>query len=171
MNFEPETLKSKILSSLSDTRASILDEAAQVPPGERETVFLGEWSLVDLLAHLAGWDFTNLVAAKEVQAGKSPGFYAHQDRGWKTFNAELVGTYRRDDFGELLALVRDSHQQLIAYLETVPAEAFEQDFGVRTRRGYKVTIARLLGAEWQDEVEHLKQIQDFRGKSKKRKGK
>jgi hypothetical protein len=53
---------------------------------------------------------------------------------------------------------------LIEYLETVPAEAFEKDFGVRSGRGARVTIARLLQAELEDEQEHLRQIQDFVGK-------
>ncbi len=159
-----ESLKEKILSSLTETRAAILHEASKVPQDEQETIFLGEWSMVDLLAHLAGWDITNLAAAKEVQAGKLPEFYTHQDKGWKTYNARLVGTYRRDDFGKLLALVRDSHHQLIETLGTIPAGFLEKDFGVRSKRGFKVTISRLLQAEWQDELEHLKQIKEFKEK-------
>jgi hypothetical protein len=50
---------------------------------------------------------------------------------------------------------------LIEYLETVPAEAFEGDFGVRSGRGTKVTIARLLEAELKDGQEHLEQIRAF----------
>ena len=122
--------------------------------------------MVDLIAHLIGWDFANLAAAKDIQAGKLPDFYAHYDKDWKTYNAELVAKYKRDNFDELLALARDSHGQLIAYLESVPAEAFEKDFGVRTGRNYKVTIARLLQAELKDEQEHLKQIQEFAQKLK-----
>ena len=75
-----------------------------------------------------------------------------------------MAKYKRDDFEELLALARDSHRQLIEYLESLPAEAFEKDFGVRSGRGIRVTIARLLQAEWEDEKEHLEQIRDFVGK-------
>ena len=75
-----------------------------------------------------------------------------------------MAKYKRDDFEELLAVVRDSQRQLIEYLETVPAEAFEKDFGVRSGRNYKVTIVRLLQAEWKDEGVHLRQIQDFKAK-------
>ena len=82
------------------------------------------------------------------------------------YNAELAAKYKRDDFEELLALARDSHGQLIAHLETISAEAFEKDFGVRAGR-YKVTIARLLQAELKDEKDHLKQISDFAAKSQK----
>ena len=117
-----------------------------------------------MIAHLIGWDYANLAAAKDIQAGKLPEFYAHYDKDWKTFNAELVAKYKRDDFDELSALSRDSQGQLIAYLESLPAEAFEKDFGVRTGRNYKVTIACLMQAELKDGQEHLDQIREFAAK-------
>ena len=159
-----ESLKRELISALLETRAAILHEASGLSPDAQNTVFLGVWSVVDLIAHLVGWNFTNLVAAKDIQAGKLPEFYAHYDKDWKTYNAQLVAKYKCDDFGELLALVKDSHHQLIEYLGTVPAEAFEKDFGVRSGRNYKVTIARLLQAEWKDEQKHLQQIRDFKAK-------
>ena len=161
MREKSETLNRELLSAIIETRIAVLRAASQLSLEVRNTAFLGVWSVKDLIAHLIGWDFTNLAAAKDIQAGKLPEFYAHYDRDWKTFNAELVAKYKRDDFEELLALSRDSQGQLIAYLESVPAETFEQDFGVRTGRNYKVTIARLLQAELKDGQEHLKQIQEF----------
>jgi len=161
MRTDSEILKSELLSNLIATRTAIINEASQLLPKSQDTVFLGGWSVKDLIAHLVGWDFTNLAAAKDIQAGKLPEFYSHHDKGLKTYNASLVAKYNRDDFNELLALARDSHGQLITYLENLPAEAFEKDFGVRAGR-YKITIARLLQAEWKDEQEHLKQIQDFK---------
>ena len=61
-------------------------------------------------------------------------------------------------------MVRGSHRQLTEYLETVPAEAFEQDFGVRSGRGARVAIARFLQAKWKNELEQLRQVQDFKAK-------
>jgi hypothetical protein len=56
--------------------------------------------------------------------------------------------------------VEGSHGELIAYLKTVPAEEFERDRGLRAGR-YKVTIARLLRAETDDEKKHCAQIREF----------
>jgi hypothetical protein len=161
MKIKSVTIKGKLKSQFFDTRTAILHAASQLSHTAQNKTFLGTWSIKDLLAHLAGWDYTNLAAAQDIQAGKLPAFYAHYDKDWKTYNAELVAKYKRDDFEELLALVHDSHRRLIEYLETIPAEAFERDFGVRTGRNYKVTIARLLEAEWKDEQEHLEQIREF----------
>jgi hypothetical protein len=161
MNTKSESLKLKLLSSLIGTRGAILQATSEFSSKAQNTVFLGTWSIKDLLAHLAGWDFTNLAAAQEIQSGVLPEFYARYDKDWKTYNAGLVAQYKREDFEELLALVRDSQRQLIEYLESVPAEVFEKDFGVRSGRNTKVTIARLLQAEWKDEQKHLEQIQNF----------
>jgi hypothetical protein len=141
-------------------RKGILEEARAIPPDKQDRVCLGVWSIKDLLAHLAGWDHTNLAAAKDILAGKLPEFYAHIDRDWKTYNASLVEKFKRDDFSEMLTLVSSSHQQLVDYLKSLPAEVFSKDTGVRSS-GYMVTIARLLQAETRDEQVHLQQIHEF----------
>jgi uncharacterized damage-inducible protein DinB len=153
--------KDEIIAELVGTRRKILDAASSLPPEKQAEVFLGVWSVKDLLAHLVGWDFTNLEAAKSVLAGKLPDFYSHYDRDWKTYNARLVAEHKRDDFAELLSSVEDSLQQLVNFLDTIPAEEFDKDRGVRYKR-YKVTIARLLQAETTDEKTHHGQIEEFR---------
>jgi hypothetical protein len=153
--------KELALTGLRDVRAALLEQATNIPVNARDTIFLGVWSVKDLLAHLTGWDFTNIAAIKAVQAGELPAFYAHSDRDWKSYNAMLVASYKRDRFTELLALVKDSHVQLVEMAQTIPPENFVRDFGVRFR-GYKVTIQRLLEAEQKDEKIHLEQLLTFR---------
>ncbi|MFZ3080081.1 MAG: hypothetical protein WA109_10370, partial [Bellilinea sp.] len=51
--------KNALIADMVDTRAKILEAAKNVPPPLRTEVFLGTWSLLDLLAHLAGWDDAN----------------------------------------------------------------------------------------------------------------
>jgi len=151
----------ELLSAIIKTRTALLKTASQLSHEAQNTAFLGEWSVKDLIAHLIGWDFANLAAAKDIQAGKLPEFYSHYDEDWKTFNAESVAKYKRDDFEELLALARESQSQLIEYVESIPIKNIEKDFGVRSGKNEKVTILYLLQAELKDGREHLKQIQDF----------
>jgi len=157
--------KDQILSGLIETRQNILAEAAELSDAQRDQVFLGIWSVKDLLAHLIGWDHTNLEAVKSVSKGQTPSFYEHRDRDWQIYNAMLVKKYKKDSFQELLEAVKDSQEKLIAFLQTIPPEYFNKDFGVRFR-GYKVTIQRLLEAETKDEQAHLQQIIDFSKESK-----
>ena len=152
--------KDKILSGLIETRQRIVRTAKAIPNKDRDRTFLGIWSIKDLLAHLVGWDHTNIDAAKAVMAGILPPFYNYHDRDWQSYNAMLVAQYKRDSLDELITLTKDSQHQLIELLETIPPEVFNKDFGVRFR-GYKVTIQSLLEAETKDEQIHYKQIIDF----------
>lgn len=151
----------RIISELVQTRGEILDAASSLSAVQQDRVFLGVWSVKDLLAHLVGWDLANLRAVQEILAGELPSFYAHYDRDWKTFNARLVAEHRKDDFTELLQSVQESHRRLVNFLETVPPEEFDKDRGLRFKR-YKVTIARILHAEADDEKERHAQIVEFR---------
>ncbi len=161
MSAKAQAKKAEIISELVEARRRILNAVSSLPAEKQDEVFLGVWSVKDLLAHLVGWDFTNLEAAKALLTGELPEFYSYRDRDWKTYNARLVAKYKRDDFAELLASVEDSLQKLVAFLETVPAEEFDKDRGVRYRR-YKVTIARLLQADTRDVKTHYQQIEEFR---------
>src|SRR5512135_721033 len=135
-----------LLSRMQKTRVGLLRTVAALPKGKQERAFIGTWSAKDLVAHLVGWDYTNLDAARCVLAGRLPSFYAYRDPDWQTYNAMLVAEYKRDLLEESLALARDSQLDLLHFLKTVPAELLRKDFGVRFR-GFKVTVERLLLAE------------------------
>ena len=152
--------KEEIISGLAEIRKEILDAASALPPDKQDEVFLGVWSVKDLLAHLVGWDYANAESIQAILAGRLPAFYEHYDRDWKTFNAQLIARHKKDDFAEFLASVENSHRALLELLETVPAEDVSRDTGVRFR-GYKVTIDRTLEAEIKDEKVHHAQIEEF----------
>ena len=160
MGTRAQVKKQQIVAGLIEARREILDAAAQLPTGQQDQLFLGAWSVKDLLAHLVGWDLANMAAAREVLAGQLPAFYAYHDRDWQTYNARLVAEHKRVAWVDMVASVEESHHRLIEYLQTVPAEELERDRGVRFK-GYKVTIARLLQAETGDEQQHAAQIRDF----------
>lgn len=145
---------------LIETRRNILQAAESLPIEQQRQVFLGSWSARELLAHLAGWDITNLEAAQSVMDGKLPGFYEYVDKDWQTYNAVLVERYGRETFVDQILLAQQTHQQLMDYLAALPAVELWKDRGVRAR-GWKVTIGRLLEAELGDEEVHLHQIREF----------
>lgn len=165
MNTKAQAKKERIISKMQRVRSELLTDVARLSRKERDTVFLGIWSVRDMLAHLAGWDFANLDAARSIIKGRLPSFYEHKDRDWQTFNAMLVKKYSRNTFREQRATLKKSQQKLVEYLQTLPPEYFNRDFGVRFR-GYRVTIQRLLEADVKDVRTHHQQIVDFFGKKK-----
>lgn len=160
MRTTAEERKQQVLTGLVDARSRLLDLAASVAPQWRDRRFLGSWTLTDLIAHLIGWDFTNIQAMHDLLADQLPQFYRYHDHDWQRYNAQLVREHRTDDFAALLARARASHQQLLVFLQTLPAAEFDRDHGVRFK-GWKVTIARLLEAEADDERKHGSQVQQF----------
>lgn len=144
--------KDQIISGLVEARRKVLHAASLLSTVQQEEIFLGVWSVKDLLAHLAGWDYTNLQAVQEILAGQKPSFFEHYDRDWKSYNARLVAEYRRDDFAELLALLEESHQKLIEFLQALPADEY-----LKRKR-----IASLLRLEIRDCQEHHQQVEEFR---------
>lgn len=161
MRAKAQAKKDRLISEFVETRRKILDIASSLSSAQQDEVFLGVWLVKDLLAHLVGWDSTNIAAAKAVLAGQLPDFYAYYDRDWQTYNAHLVAEYKRDNFADLLSSLEGSTQKLVEFLKTVPAEEFDKDTGVRAGR-YKVTIASLLQVEINDEKTHYTQVKEFR---------
>ena len=152
--------KQALLDELVEIRAKIIDRCRQLDRGLVETPFLGHWSIMELLAHLSGWDLANAEAADAILAGRLPAFYKHHDQDWKEFNQILVQRHIEVDFERMLSSVHETQRTLIATLETIPPAEFFKDHGLRFK-GYKVILSRLLTAEAEDEAEHLAQIETF----------
>ena len=155
-----EAQKSELISGLRDVRDRILNLAFLLEPEKQEAAYLGEWSAREMLAHLAGWDETNICAADEILADKLPGFYEFIDKDWAFYNGMLVEDYSRENFEDLISLTQQTHTKLIDTVCAIPAAEIWKDRGILAR-GWKVTIGRLLKAELQDEEEHYWQLKAF----------
>lgn len=157
----PEARKVELLDELERARTTVLDALNSLPPDSRREPFLGIWSSYELVAHLIGWDYTNIQAIADIQADRLPQFYAHRDRDWQTYNARLVREYSKDNWEELMAAVAESYQRLVAVLRALPADEFYKDRGIRFR-GWKVLIGRLVEADIKDVTTHAAQVLAFK---------
>jgi hypothetical protein len=150
--------KGEIIAGLIEIRKQIVDTVSGLSAEQQDEVFVGSWSCKDLLAHLAGWDYTNIDAVKDVRAGKTPRVFEHWEPNWVSYNAELIRKYKRDDFTELLAVIKESHQALIEYIRKIPSIDIERDFGIRSPDGTNITAEWFLQFEIEDEGRHYDQI-------------
>ncbi|HLA98141.1 MAG TPA: DinB family protein [Anaerolineales bacterium] len=153
--------KEEIIAGLIAARGKILEVAEALPANKRDEVFLGVWSLKDLLAHLVGWDYTNIEAVEDIRRGGAPAVFQHWDPDWVAYNARLVAEHKREDFAELLGAMRQSQQTLIDFIRTVPSDDIEKDFGIRSPKGKNITVEWFLQFEIDDEGRHYRQIQDW----------
>jgi hypothetical protein len=155
-----EEKKATLISNLNEIRSSILEAAASIPDNRIDEAFVGSWGILELLAHLRGWDLTNIQAAKDILSGKVPDFYTESDKDWASYNAKLVSQHRQADLESMISSVDSSRADLVALLNQLDAKDIFGDHGVR-RGSYKVTIARLIEADIKDGIEHLDQIRRF----------
>jgi hypothetical protein len=157
MKTDYQSKQRALLNTFHENREALLACARTWPADQVDTIFLGEWSVLDLLAHISGWDDANRAAITAVQAGQLPEFYAHKDPDWRTYNAEHVRKYRRPTLEAQLALVESTYGKLMESLAQLDAEDLFRDYGVRYR-GWKVIIARLVESDMKDLHIHLEQM-------------
>jgi hypothetical protein len=157
MKTDYQSKQTALLIALRESREALLACARTWPADQAETIFLGEWSLLDLLAHISGWDDANREAITAVQAGRLPEFYAHKDPDWRTYNAGHVRNYRRPTLEAQLAMVEATFGKLMEALMQLDAEDLFRDYGVRYK-GWKVIIARLVESDMKDVRIHLEQM-------------
>jgi len=67
--------KSQLIDGLVLARSKVMEAAYAVPHERVNEVFLGDWSLKDILPHREGWDFTNMQAIQEILDGQQPKFF------------------------------------------------------------------------------------------------
>ena len=156
--------KQDLIDGLIAARASVLVEAGKLPPEQLEAPCIGIWCVKDLIAHLVGWDFTNLQAVQEILEGMRPSFFQYYDPDWRSYNARLVNMYRIEPFETLMCTVADSHLKFVTFLKALPAEDILLKKSPK-EQGRTITIRNLLRTETKDECNHSAQVQAFRAKA------
>ena len=151
----------QLIADLTAARSAVIEAALALPPASQEVAFLGVWSAHDIVAHLIGWDHANREALAEIRSGRLPAFYTAYDTDWRSFNAGLVARHKQATLAGTASAARTSHRELIGALEAIPPAEIARDFGVRSPRGRRVTIAMLLAVEARDEQKHAEQIRAF----------
>lgn len=145
-----EHQKIALLDELADARREFVEQASRMDPPLRKVIFPDGWTVLDMLAQMAGWDDANRQAIDAIRSGKLPDFYEYAERGWVTLNSRFARDYKRGSLEELVEQARHTRQALVDALEAVPPEDLHRDFKVRFRRT-RITIDRLLRAQVVDE--------------------
>ncbi len=160
MKNDPGIEKTALMGAFHVNRLALIECARGWPQDKAGEIFLGSWSLLDLLAHLAGWDEANYTSVAAVQAGKLPEYYIHHNTDWRKFNAILVTLFREPSLEQQIARVMGTFKKLEDCLAALDVQAFYRDYGVRFR-SYKVIISRLIESELKDERVHLEQMSRY----------
>jgi predicted RNase H-like HicB family nuclease/uncharacterized damage-inducible protein DinB len=130
-----------------------LDERAITTPPVYD-----DWTVKDVLAHIAAWDRWEEQAMRSMVAGEEPDFAAVQDID--TANAAYVGAWRDRSWSEVLEELHAARTGWVAWLESLPLEEF---FRPRSYGGYDWSFyTSPLPIQWQHDADHADQLAAWR---------
>ncbi len=93
----------------------------------------GDWSIRDLIAHVAWWDAEAIAHLPTVLASDTPPRYSVTYGGIDAFNALKTKEKAGLSLDEVRAEAEETHQRLLAYLRSVPPEALKGNAKVTHR--------------------------------------
>ncbi len=146
--------RDQAIAALDELHAEVLNLLAKVPEGERATPGIGggEWSVKDLLGHLAFWEELALEAADAWDRGERPRvaeIFAAGDEGVRRANAEDQERKAAWDYEEVRTLADETHARLTARIREMSDEDWNRKAPYPTeKQGTMVALlAAILGAE------------------------
>lgn len=121
---------------------------------------LEHWTPRDVAAHLVGWNRHVVEGVRQLARGEPPFYLAHAEQDYRELNAESVRRWGGLDRDALLVELRSSLRDLVAFLESLPREVWERDFGVR-HRGEVLTVLATAVRLAQDYVSHTERLRGW----------
>ena len=146
-----ETIRARIDATWADFMDAWegLDDAALTTPG-----VTGEWSVKDILAHITTWeDATMSLSQAQIDGTPPPG--SDDDGPWDldTFNARESAEKATLSLDEVKRQLTETHDRLLAWLPTIPAEHLAPGCDVEDR---------LKADTWDHYPEHTEAIRAWR---------
>jgi hypothetical protein len=105
-----------------------LSDAQLMQPGVTD-----DWSVRDIIAHVAWWEAEALKHLPLIRAGGRPARYSTTYGGIDAFNAQMTERKGGLSLADVLAYQEDTHRQLIDYLQRVSEEEFARETRFRRR--------------------------------------
>ncbi len=153
-----------LVAEFNAVREELIEAASSVAPELREVAFVGSWDLKDVIAHTVGWDYTNVEALPDFQAGRLPRFFDRYDADWAAINADLVSRFRVEIWDELIESVRQSQRAFGQAMLDLPDADLDRAATWGDRR---ITLRGMMRAISKDESEHVRQIHAFVGERRR----
>jgi hypothetical protein len=117
-----------------------------------------DWSVKEILAHIAAWDRWEERTMRPMVAGDIPDFSAVED--FAASNAAFVAPWRDRSLEEVVAELMAARSDWVAWLQSLPDEEF---FRPRFYSGHPWTFSEVpLQVQWEHDAEHTAHIARWR---------
>ncbi len=153
------TAAEEILLGLAGARAELEAALRPLAPAALERpAALGEWSVRDMLLHLAGWDRASREALSRVLAEDNPVFERYEGAGWdwSEWNRRFIAGRDGITAVQALAELGSERQALRALVAPLSDEQLRRR--ARMPWDYELSVAEVLAVQTQHDREHAAQI-------------
>ena len=119
--------KEQTLSEINRSWFEFQELVSQTPIDRmRETPAVGDWSVNDLLGHIATWEVETMDSIRQFLDDPNQGIRKYSDEEIDVFNRDRLAAKGHMGAEDLLLDLEETHARLMAYLASLPQEAFQQ---------------------------------------------
>jgi hypothetical protein len=145
-------------SSLDGARRALLEQLQGLSEETLSNdIVFGDWTIKDLLAHIAFWDRWELKQMRRMLRGGAPPRLT--GKSINQLNAEAVARWRSRSVGEVLKELDDARSAWVAWLRRLSDEQFLAD---RTFSGQNWSFSNCIDVQLRHDSEHVQQIAAWR---------
>ncbi len=123
----------RLLGRLELERKQLLRNIEYCRIRDIERPFIAEWSLKDIVGHLASWEAEVVTALRELREGKRPGLLSFDSATIDDWNHDHVERKRDLDFSSVLQQLRNGRLRLLEEIANVTDEELTSDGTVSNR--------------------------------------
>jgi hypothetical protein len=92
-----------------------------------EHPFIGEWSVKDIVGHVASWEAEVVTALRELREGRRPALLDFEESNLDHWNQDHVERKRALNFWSILEQLRDGRQRLLEEIDRFSDEELTDD--------------------------------------------
>jgi hypothetical protein len=118
--------KARLLAELESGFSGLLDSVEGLTDQQMLIVWLGDWSVRDILAHVAGWHREMAKAFDRIGRGERPVPEDVDYSNFHSWNANFASDSRRVSPEEVLVELKASQKAFAAAAAAVPEDRFEE---------------------------------------------
>ena len=124
---------------------------ARIPHARRGEVLCGEWTVREVLIHIACWDRELVRGLDQLLSGCRPAFL---DEDEDAFNERAVRAWHEVPLEAVAAELAAAHESLIVRLDALTDEQWRFSLAERWPDGAPITVASMFGYTYRGETHY-----------------
>ena len=134
---------------------------AALTPAQETSIIYGEWTVRELLQHIAAWDRELVRGFRQLRAGRRPSLADYDEA---EFNARAARVRGDVSLPHLLDDAHEAHEELVALMETLSEAEWRRPTAHRWSNGAPMTVGSLFSYQYHGESHyagHAREIEDW----------